>query len=82
MLAAGATGFGFRLPTTHSGSSHSRAARRAPPRSLTMLARTPARPPQRPHTKVPVSAPGQYDLSSLRTNQQLTGRVMGIYDGQ
>lgn len=47
-----------------------------------MLVRTPARPPQRPHSQVPVQAPGQHDLPSLRTNQQLSGRVLGVYEGR
>lgn len=83
MLAAAASG--FRLPTTFtfsSGRSRWAAARARGPSRLTMLARTPARPPQRPHTKVPVTKPGQYDISALRTNQQLAGKVMGVYDGQ
>jgi hypothetical protein len=47
-----------------------------------MLARVPIRPPQRPHSKVPIKAPGQHNLPSLQTNQRLTGAVLGVYDGR
>lgn len=76
LLPALASGFGqaaFHLPAS---------ARRSGPSSVRMLARTPVRPPQRPHSKVPVQAPGQHDLASLRTNQPLAGRVLGVYDGR
>lgn len=69
-----ATAFHFPIPTT--------TVRPRGPAPLRMLARTPARPPQRPHSKVPVSAPGPHDLPSLTTNQRLTGKVLGVYEGR